>query len=466
MNFTSAAFFVFLAISLCLWPWLRAEPNRRWLGLTALSFVFYGWWDWRFAALLLVSGLIDFYAALAMIRHPAGRKWLLAASLGGNLGLLAFFKYTAFFAQEAHYLLGWPDAGLLSAAQSIILPVGISFYTFQSLSYTLDVYRGELRPTPHLAHFLAYLSLFPQLVAGPIVRAGDLLPQLEHPGDYDAAGRLAGLELVALGFFKKCVVADNLAPAVDRLFAVGALGPLDGAAAWLAASCFALQIYCDFSGYSDIACGIARWLGYRFPENFNRPYTALGFRDFWNRWHITLSTWFRDYVYRPLGGSRVPKDRAHLNLWITLLASGLWHGANLTFLAWGALHAALLSLEHLTRWPERLGRHALGKTIGVIVTFLLVVWGWVFFRSDHLPQAYALTRAMFTSPLGGIGTAASALTDPTCVALLAYAVLALSVRLPPAWSGRPGLRDCAVIVALGASVFFRGSGHAFIYFQF
>ena len=466
MNFTSAAFFVFLAIALSLWPWLRLDQSRRWLGLTALSFIFYGWWDWRFAALLLFSGLVDFYAALGMERHTARKKWLLAASLVSNLGLLAFFKYTAFFAQESHYLLGWPDTGLLSAAQKIILPVGISFYTFQSLSYTIDVYRGELRPTRDLGHFLAFLSLFPQLVAGPIVRANDLLPQLKHPGVYDAAGRLAGLELVARGFFKKCVVADNLAPSVDRLFAIGTVGPLDGAAAWLAASCFAIQIYCDFSGYSDIACGIARWLGYRFPENFNRPYTALGLRDFWSRWHITLSTWFRDYVYRPLGGSRVPADRAHLNLWITLLASGFWHGANLTFLAWGALHAALLTVERISRWPERLATSPLGKGIGMMITFLLVAWSWVFFRADHLSQAYTLTRAMFTAPLGGLETAASALTAPAWVSLLAYALLALCVRLPTAWSALPLLRASATVGALVASIFFRGSGHAFIYFQF
>jgi D-alanyl-lipoteichoic acid acyltransferase DltB (MBOAT superfamily) len=382
------------------------------------------------------------------------------------LGVLAFFKYTAFFAQEAHWLIGWPDASLLSSAHSIILPVGISFYTFQSLSYTIDVYRKELRPTPHLSHFLAYLSLFPQLVAGPIVRAGELLPQLEKPGDYDERGRLEGLELIALGFFKKCVIADNLAPTVDRLFAAGAFGPQDGALAWFAAALFAVQIFCDFSGYSDIACGIARWLGYRFPQNFNRPYTAFGLRDFWSRWHITLSTWFRDYVYRPLGGSRVPKDRAHLNLWITLLASGLWHGANLTFLAWGALHAALLSIEHISRWPSRLASKPIGKMIGVGITLLLVTWSWVFFRADNLPQAYALTRAMFSAPIGGLASVPAFLSAPTCVALLAFTLLAVGVRLPANWLAKPQLRAFAIVSALTAAVYLRGSGNAFIYFQF
>jgi alginate O-acetyltransferase complex protein AlgI len=253
---------------------------------------------------------------------------------------------------------------------------------------------------------------------------------------------------------------------VDRLFAGGAFGPQDGALAWFAAALFAVQIFCDFSGYSDIACGIARWLGYRFPQNFNRPYTAFGLRDFWSRWHITLSTWFRDYVYRPLGGSRVPKDRAHLNLWITLLASGLWHGANLTFLAWGALHAALLSIEHISRWPSRLASKPIGKMIGVGITLLLVTWSWVFFRADNLPQAYALTRAMFSAPIGGLASVPAFLSAPTCVALLAFTLLAAGVRLPANWLAKPQLRAFAIVSALTAAVYLRGSGNAFIYFQF
>jgi alginate O-acetyltransferase complex protein AlgI len=467
MSFTSATFLIFLALALSLWPWLRAEPLRRWWGLTVLSFVFYGWWDWRFSALLLFSGLVDFYAALAMDRRPAWRRFLLGLSLLCNLGLLAFFKYTAFFARESSWLLGWPDPSLVSAAQSIILPVGISFYTFQSLSYTIDVYRGELRPTSSLGHFLAYLSLFPQLVAGPIVRAGDLLPQLETPGKADAADRLAAVELVALGFFKKCVIADNLAPAADRLFSVGALGAADGAAAWFAAALFAAQICCDFSGYSDIACGIARWMGYDFPVNFRRPYLALGLRDFWSRWHITLSTWFRDYVYRPLGGSRVSAPRTQLNLWITLLASGLWHGANLTFLAWGALHAALLSFERITRWPERLSGNLAGRAVGIAITFLLVIWGWVFFRAETLTQAWTLTRAMFGAPMGGLATIAAATTAPVAVALAACALLGLGAALPSEFLRRRApLRAAVTVAALVGAVYLRGSGHAFIYFQF
>lgn len=472
MSFTDPIFFLFLAVFLGLWPWLRLTDTRRWAGIAAFSFIFYGWWDWRFTLLLAATGALDFSAALLMQRFSQHRRLLLWLSVGSNLGVLFFFKYAAFFARESAFTFGWPDDETWRAAQSIILPVGISFYTFQSMSYTIDVYRGQLTPTRNLLHFFAYLSLFPQLVAGPIIRAVDLLPQLLQPGDYSAANRWLGLERIALGFFKKVVIADNLAPIVNELFAPGRAATLGGAECWLAAGLFAVQILCDFSGYSDIAIGIARWLGYSFPENFSRPYSAVGFRDFWSRWHISLSTWFRDYVYIPLGGSRSASPlRRAANFWAVMLLSGLWHGANFTFLAWGALHAAYLSVERWTRWPERLPRQTLARAAGVALTFAATTVAWTFFRAESIGQALGFCRAMLLSPRDGLDRLSTLLPLSAVIALVAFAGLGFFARIdaklsPRRWITRRALRLTAVAGALVASLFLRGPGNAFIYFQF
>lgn len=472
MSFTDPIFFLFLAVFLGLWPWLRQADTRRWAGITAFSFLFYGWWDWRFTLLLAATGSLDFYAALLMARLPRHRRLLLWLSVASNLGVLVFFKYTAFFARESAFTFGWPAEDTWRAAQSIILPVGISFYTFQSMSYTIDVYRRQLEPTRNLLHFFAYLSLFPQLVAGPIIRAVDFLPQLCKPGDYSAENRWLGLERIALGFFKKVVIADNLAPIVNELFAPGRAASLSGAECWLAASLFAIQILCDFSGYSDIAIGLARWMGYSFCENFLRPYSAVGFRDFWSRWHISLSTWFRDYVYIPLGGSRSAAPlRRVANLWVVMLLSGLWHGANFTFIAWGALHAAYLSVERWTRWPERLPHHALARLAGVALTFAATTIAWTFFRAETIDQALTFCRAMLLSPWSGLDRLAGLVPGSAAIALIGFIALGLFARLyahsaPPRWLSQPALRLTAVAGALVAAIFLRGPGNAFIYFQF
>ncbi len=471
MSFTSLSFLVFLAIFALLWPWARQDRQTRWWMLAAFSFFFYGFWDWRFLFLLIGTGLIDFWAALALLRPGARKKLLLTVSLGANLGVLGFFKYAGFFALQSHGLAGWPSAGAVDWARSIILPVGISFYTFQSMSYTIDVYRGQLQPTRSLPHFFAYLSLFPQLVAGPIIRAADLLPQLEHAGDFTAANRWRGLERVALGFFKKLVIADNVAPFVNHVFATVDPQAVGGTIWWLAALFFALQIYCDFSGYSDIAIGLASWMGYSFPENFTRPYASLGFREFWTRWHISLSTWFRDYVYIPLGGNTGSRFRQHLVLWVTLVASGLWHGANWTFLAWGAAHAALLSLERLTAWPRRILLLPAGRTLGLGLTFLLVLLTWVLFRAETLSQALNVLRQMIARPFAGLPAAVAQLHAGHLLALAAFLGLALATTLNarPTWAtrfSRPAVRFAAVVFALLAAIFLRGTGHDFIYFQF
>lgn len=470
MSFTSASFLVFLTLFAVVWPWSRHDRQTRWLTLTAFSFFFYGYWDWRVLFLLIGTGLIDFWAALALMRPGARKKLLLTLSLGANLGVLGFFKYAGFFAQQTHGLAGWPSAGAVDWARTIILPVGISFYTFQSMSYTIDVYRGQLKPTRSLPHFFAYLSLFPQLVAGPIIRAADLLPHLEHPGDFTAANRWRGLERIALGFFKKLVIADNAAPFVNEVF--GTIDPTGtgGAIWWLAALFFALQIYCDFSGYSDIAIGLASWMGYSFPENFTRPYSALGFREFWARWHISLSTWFRDYVYIPLGGNRGGRFHQHLVLWVTLLASGLWHGANWTFLTWGAAHAALLSLERLTNWPARFSRFQGGRSLGIGATFVLILLTWVIFRSENTVQALLALQEMLIRPAAGWPMALAKIQTGHLVALFGFGSVAILAALQANtrfdFFSQPYVRFTVVVVALFAAIFLRGTGHEFIYFQF
>lgn len=467
MSFASISFLVFFAVFLGLWPLCKERNLSRWSLICIASFIFYGWWEWHFAVLLFLTGALNFLCARAIGVLPSLRRCFLAASIIGNMGVLLFFKYAVL----ARYTLrgfGWVEPDDWSFVDQIILPVGISFYTFQALSYTIDVYRGEIAPVRNLLHFWAYLSFFPQLVAGPIIRAKDLLPQLERPMARSSERMWAGLEQICLGFFKKLVVSDNLAPFVNASFQQDG-GSLGGAIWWSASACFALQIYCDFSGYSDIACGLARWLGFDFPKNFNRPYWACGFRDFWSRWHITLSMWFRDYIYIPLGGSRFGRWRTGLSLVLTMLLSGLWHGANWTFLAWGTVHAFLLVAERITGWPERLSALPCGRTLARLVTFGLVVWAWVFFRAGDLNQAMDISGKMLTDPLGGWPGAIHALPVNAVMALFCFSLIAASTALQERWPAllsSAWVRFILVVSAIAVVVFLRGPGNEFIYFQF
>lgn len=469
MLFNSLVFLIFAALFFALWPLCARGRGRRWGYLVVASFVFYGWWDWRFLFLILASGLLDFWSALGMARRPQWRRALLIVSIIGNVGSLAAFKYIAFFTTSLNgflSLLGDWQVPVIQAA----LPVGISFYTFQSMSYTIDVYRGKLEPTPNVLHFFAYLALFPQLVAGPIVRAAHLLPQLLDDPRVSEVERWQGLRLIAFGFFKKMVLADNLAPAVNAAFASPAPEP-SAPFWWLTVTMFALQIYYDFSGYSDIARGLGKWLGLDFPVNFDHPYMSRGLREFWTRWHISLSTWFRDYVYLPLGGSRLGAARGYLNLWITFLLSGLWHGAGWTFVIWGAIHAAGLSLERLSGWRGRLDRLPGGAAVGWLGTMVFVWVGWVFFRAVSLEQALAILGIMFNPAL---------LTWPALPTLfltagwfcliaglheLAHVTGLARACQVSAWSTR-WLEPVAVALLLAGSIYLRGPGGAFIYFQF
>ncbi len=470
MLFNSVIFLVFAAVFFAFWPLMRRRQNARWAYITVASFIFYGWWDWRFLFLIIGSGLLDFFSGLGMVRWPARRKLFLLLSILGNVGSLAMFKYSHFVATNLDQLLAAlgiePFLAVNIPAFMLILPVGISFYTFQSMSYTIDIYKGHLQPTRNVLHFFAYLSMFPQLVAGPIVRAADLLPQLRTYRPTTEQQRWEALRLIVHGFFKKVVIADNLAPVVATAFA----GHYDSDGTvfwWTTVTMFAFQIYCDFSGYSNIARGLGKWMGYEFPVNFNHPYTAVSFNDFWRRWHISLSTWFRDYVYIPLGGSRRGRLRYHVNMWITMLVSGLWHGAGWTFLIWGGMHAAMMSLERITGWPERLSKRRGGSVVSTLIVVAGAWVAWVMFRATTISQAGHILNRMFIWQGGEVD-----LPDAGLLFMGVLAVREAFVRAFPtyrAWRDqrwRRRLDPVTLAVMILVCVYLRGPGNEFIYFQF
>ena len=466
MLFNSRVFVIFAVAFFAFWPLARRSMNGRWLYIVVCSFIFYGWWDWRYVPLLVATGLVDFLAGLAMTWRPHRKLLILLVSLGANLGTLAVFKYSAFAATNLNVLANSLGAAWKIPVVTLILPVGISFYTFQSLSYTIDIYRGHLKATRNPLHFFAAISLFPHLVAGPIMRASSLLPQLEEDVKPTSAQLWGGLHLIAHGFFKKMVIADNLAPVVNEAFAgqFVAHSFLDW---WAIVAMFAFQIYCDFSGYSDIARGLAKWMGYEFMLNFDHPYLATSLREFWTRWHISLSTWFRDYVYVPLGGSRKGELRGHINMWITMLLSGLWHGAAWTFVVWGAIHAFFLSLERITTWPEKLRAIPFGRVLALVIVMAQVAIAWVFFRATNMDQATEIVGRMLRPDHLSLTVSRAGLF------FLALAIgreiycwhrpkIVARLRLPSFVAG-----DIAWYAAvLTAAVYLRGTGSAFIYFQF
>lgn len=391
MTFTTLTFVLFLVLVFGLY-WLA--PGRRGQNLVLLlaSYLFYGWWDPRFCALLLGSSLVDYYVARALSRveQRSRRRALLGVSVALNLGLLGLFKYYGFFAEGLAALL--EGLGLRAGLPTlhVILPVGISFYTFQTLSYSIDVYRREIAASERLLDYLAYVALFPQLVAGPIERAGRLLPQLERARSFDEARARDGAKQMLWGFCKKIILADHLGEFVDQIYA-GPIVHASGPVLMAATVCFAFQIYCDFSAYSDIAIGSAKLLGIELVRNFANPYFSTSVGEFWRRWHMSLSTWFRDYVYVPLGGSRHGPARLWLALMVTFTLSGLWHGANWTFVLWGASNGLLVGLARGRSKPVD-GDGMLAR----LRTFALICMTWVLFRAEDLPHAMGIYAKMLT----------------------------------------------------------------------
>lgn len=396
MLFNSTQFLLFFPSVLLVY---FAAPQRvRWILLLAASYYFYMCWRPEYVLLLLASTLVDYYAGLAMAARPdrRSRRPFLVMSLAANLGTLFLFKYFNFLNESVREALGHFNIFYGVPAFDGLLPIGISFYTFQTMSYSIDVYLDRCPVERHLGIFALYVSYFPQLVAGPIERSENLIPQLkaEHRFSYD---RLAdGMRLMFWGFFKKVVVADRLAALVEPAYgSPGSATPFHLA---LATYAFAFQIYCDFSGYSDIAIGAARAMGVELMENFRRPYFSASIAEFWKRWHISLSTWFRDYVYIPLGGSRVPATIFCRNILTVFIVSGIWHGANWTFLAWGALHGVYLLAEHFSPLlrPTSPGDGGLKRAARVLFTFHLVLFGWIFFRARSLSDATFIIGALAT----------------------------------------------------------------------
>jgi alginate O-acetyltransferase complex protein AlgI len=409
MTFTTPTFLIFLVVVWSLYWFLSRHWQNRLLVVASL--VFYGWWDARFVLLLLFTATVDYWVALALqsTELPGRRKRLLGVSLASNLGVLGFFKYFNFFATSAERsaaVLGWDlDPFILS----IILPVGISFYTFQALGYTIDVYRGRLAAVRDFVDYLGFITFFPQLVAGPIERATNLLVQFQRERPFDSVAAADGARQMLWGFFKKMVVADTMAPLVAAAF-----DNPEAASGWQllwATYAFAIQIYCDFSGYTDIAIGCARFFGFKLMRNFAYPYFSESIPEFWRRWHISLSTWFRDYLYFPLGGNRVGSSRRALNVLIVFAASGLWHGANWTFVVWGVLHGCLY-LAYVRLWPashdrtrDLVAEQSLlpgpARLLRMALTFQLVCVSWVYFRAASVGEAHLILRRIATDLVSG-----------------------------------------------------------------
>jgi D-alanyl-lipoteichoic acid acyltransferase DltB (MBOAT superfamily) len=468
--FNSWLFPPFLILVLALY---YALPHRgQNLMLLVASYVFYACWDWRFLGLLLLSTTCDWLLARAISREPtraSARRWV-ACSVAINLVFLGFFKYFNFFVDSANQAVQALGLGAWDARLHVILPVGISFYTFQSISYIVDVYRREVEPARNPLDFALFVAFFPHMVAGPIMHSRDLLPQFQHPRRTTAVQVRSGLWLILLGFFKKLAIGDNLAPIVDQVFGSGP--PASGASVLVGVYAFALQIYCDFSGYTDIARGVARLMGIELMLNFNRPYLAVNPSDFWRRWHISLSTWLRDYLYVPLGGNRGGRWRTYRNLMLTMVLGGFWHGAAWNFVLWGAYHGGLLVghrwlVTERGLWP-RAGM--VSRLAARVMMFHAVCFGWLLFRATSASQIWAFTSALATDwHVAGLRLGRPAML----VVLLAAVLWTLEhwTRNADDPTGLPGWRwglGPAVCTAMAVAVVVLAPPvtQSFIYFQF
>lgn len=408
MLFNSIDFAIFLPIVFIIY-WYVTNKNltQQNLLIVAASYLFYGWWDWRFLSLILISSLVDYFVGIGLFNQQQSlkRKILLGTSILINLGLLGFFKYYNFFLQNFIISFSFFGTEIQANSLNIILPVGISFYTFQTLSYSIDVYRRKLEPTKDFVAFSAFVSFFPQLVAGPIERASNLLPQFYNKRTFNYSKSVDGMKQILWGLFKKIVIANNCAEYANQIFNNSA--DYSGSTLVLGAIFFAFQIYGDFSGYSDIAIGTSRLFGFDLMRNFNNPYFSRDIGEFWRRWHISLSTWFRDYLYIPLGGSRGGAWTKVRNTFIVFILSGLWHGGNWTFIIWGALNAVYFLPLILTNVNQNnLGTVAQGRLIPnlreftlMLGTFGLTVFAWIFFRAENIGHAISFISEIFSKSL-------------------------------------------------------------------
>jgi len=475
MVFSSYLFlFYFLPLALLLY---YAAPRRvQHLALTALSYLFYGWANPLFVVLLLASTAVDFAAGGVIASHP-GREGMpraraarlaLAASIASNVALLGFFKYFNFAADNLDALADWIGAPWLGldVAFKVTLPLGISFYTFQSMSYTIDVYRGRAKAIRNFVDFACFVSMFPQLVAGPIIRFSEVADQLVSRS-HTFAKFARGVAFFSLGLSKKVLLANPCGKIADLAFDAGSRTALE---AWYGVTAYAFQIYFDFSGYSDMAIGLGLMLGFVFPKNFDSPYLSQSITEFWHRWHISLSTWLRDYLYVPLGGSRKGPARTYVNLFLVMLIGGLWHGAAWNFVIWGGLHGVLLALERLRGKAAIYG--ALPPALRIALTFAIVLVTWVFFRAPDLPQAVAYLRDMagVSAVQPGAGLLAGVIYEPYYLGTLVLAALVVW-GAPQTWDWTRRLTAPRAAIALGllvlsAAVLTTQAYNPFIYFIF
>jgi len=476
MLFNSLEFLIFLPIVLAVYYLLPHKAQNRFL--LAASCFFYGSWDWRFLFPLLASTSIDYYCAKRMEAQiladepKENRKKWLALSVITNLALLGFFKYFDFFADNLHQLLQLLGMSVSVWTLRVILPIGISFYTFQALSYTIDVYRGEIHATNSFFDFLLCVLYFPHLVAGPIQRANSLLPQVTNPRTVTSEKIVGGLHLIFWGYFKKVFIADNMAPIANQLFDIHQAP--DGWRSLMGVYAFAVQIYCDFSGYTDIARGVARLMGFEFMLNFNLPYLATNASDFWRRWHISLSSWLRDYLYIPLGGNRGGEAKTNRNLMLTMVIGGFWHGAAWNFLLWGFYHGSLLiadrylkpTMDKLFDWPGRVGK-TLSFAVLVVLFFHFTCYGWLLFRATSLSQIISMTGSFFGSwhVDWSVATKIAALSSPLILVQMIQFAWGRLEFLSFRWI--PAEARVAVYAAMSYFVLFHGgTAQSFIYFQF
>ena len=466
MLFNSHEFLFFLLPLVLAGYYLLLPKGWRHGWLVACSYVFYGWWDYRYCGLLLLATLIDYIAGgrIAAAADPVRKKRWLCLSICSDMGMLGFFKYYDLGAGSVNAVAQWAGAGSgVLPLLHLILPVGISFYTFQSMSYSIDIYRGHARPARSFIDFACYVSLFPQLVAGPIVRYHELDNQLRvRSHSWAKAG--AGITLFVLGLAKKVLLADAVAPMADWGFSQATIGL---AGAWSSLVAYTLQIYFDFSGYSDMAVGLGLMLGFQFPRNFHSPYKSASISEFWTRWHISLSSWLRDYLYIPLGGNKKGPIRTYVNLFLTMLLGGLWHGASWTFMLWGAYHGALLALERMN------GKRGFGwrlpRPVQVGLTFILVMFGWVLFRASTLDGLARMSKGL--TGFHGWGGAyplaeAGALNWAAllfCLALVFAAKNTWEIRWQPSRRLAVGL---ALLFLICLAVLLVNTSSPFLYFQF
>jgi D-alanyl-lipoteichoic acid acyltransferase DltB (MBOAT superfamily) len=493
MLFNSITFAIFLPVVFMLY-WFVFNRNLKIqnLFIVVASYVFYGWWDWRFLLLIAFTSFCSWGCGVLMqlienkqITHPPHfnyAKIISVSNIALNLGILGIFKYYNFFVEN--FISAFASVGihLQPTTLKIILPVGISFYTFQALSYSIDVYRKKIEPTKDIVSFFAFVSFFPQLVAGPIERATNLLPQFYVKRSFDYANAVDGMKQILWGLFKKMVIADNCAVYANQIFEN--YQGLSGSTLLIGVVCFTFQIYGDFSGYSDIAIGTARLFGFKLMRNFNFPYFSRDIAEFWRRWHISLTTWFRDYIYIPLGGSRVSKTKIVRNTFIIFLVSGFWHGANWTFIAWGAYHALLflplILLGKNRKYTDTVAEKKVFPNLKEFsqmgLTFIFVLMGWIFFRANSIGDAIGYIQGMFSTSMLSIPYAGT-----KKIYSLALLILALVVFVVMEWIGRENQYAIArigwrwprffrwffyALIIFGIGIYMQTKESPFIYFQF